>query len=138
MSALLALVFAAAPHPFAATAAFVPARGKAPAAVQVFFTPSDPDVRVNEEPAPRLELGPTQAVLVDRQPPAPRKAFAFDPETARYLDPALPVVFPVAVAPSAPKGRHEVPVRVVYFYCSKREGWCRKGAADLEVTVKVP
>jgi hypothetical protein len=139
MATLLASLLAAAgASHFAVKAAFVPARGRAPAAVQVFFSPTDPDVRVNEEPAPRLHLSPDQKVLVDRQPPPSRATFAFDPETARYLDPAVPVVFPVALAPSAPRGTHAATGRVVYFYCSKREGWCRKGGVDVEVEVTVP
>ncbi len=46
-------------------AAFVPpAKAGGPASVAVTFTPRDPDVRVNEEPAPRLKLDPEQGVLI--------------------------------------------------------------------------
>ena len=27
---------------------------------------------------------------------------------------------------------------VTYFYCSKREGWCRKGTSEVAFTVAVP
>ena len=27
--------------------------------------------------------------------------------------------------------------KVVYYYCSKREGWCRKGTDDVEFVVDV-
>jgi hypothetical protein len=109
-----------------------------PGAVSVLFSPTDPDVHINEEPAPRLKLAPGQGVLVDRQAPAPTRAADFDPEKTRYLDLAKPVRFPVALAPKAPKGKQELAAKVVYFYCSKREGWCRRGTAEVEFTVEVP
>jgi hypothetical protein len=109
-----------------------------PGAVNVLFSPTDPDVHINEEPAPRLKLEPGQAVLVDRQPSAPARAADFDPEKTHYLDLAKPVRFPVAIAPKAPKGKQELTANVVYFYCSKREGWCRRGTALVEFTVEVP
>jgi len=56
-----------------------------------------------------------------------------------YLFPlALPLVFPVAIAKGAPKGTQSVAATVTYFYCSKREGWCRKGNSEIAVTVNVP
>lgn len=138
-----AFVFAVAageaPRHFDVAASFVPPKepgGKG--AVSVLFSPTDPDVHINEEPAPRLKLDPGQVVLVDRQTPAPAHAADFDPEKARYLDLAKPLRFPVAIAPKAPKGKQEATAKVVYFYCSKREGWCRRGTADVEFTVEVP
>jgi hypothetical protein len=106
--------------------------------VAVTFAPLDPDVHVNLEPAPRIKLDPAQRVLVDKQPPPPSRVATFDPETTRYLDPALPVYFPVALVAGAPKGSQSVKATVTYFYCSKREGWCRKGTAELNVPVSVP
>jgi hypothetical protein len=44
----------------------------------------------------------------------------------------------VAFAAGAPKGDKTVKATVVYFYCSSREGWCRRGSADVEVPVSVP
>ena len=59
---------------FTVSAAYVPpAKPKAAASVAVTFIPADPDVKINQEPAPRLKLDPEQVVLVDRQPPAPRR-----------------------------------------------------------------
>src|SRR5262245_33319523 len=116
----------AGPH-FNVSAAFVPAEAKgADASIAVHFAALDPDVHVNETPAPRLKLDPAQSVLVDKQKPGPSKPEAFDPETAKYLDLSAPVLFPVALSPTAPKGSQAVQVTVTYFYCSKREGWCRK------------
>ena len=132
-----ALLQAGVPH-FEVAAAFVPARRPgANAGVAVTFQPLDPDVRVNESPAPRLKLDLLQAVLVDRQPPAPGNVPDYDPCTARYLDLAKPVLFPVALAKGAPKGDQVVKGSVVFFYCSQRESWCRRGTAEIEIPVTV-
>jgi len=139
---LVALVPAAAlgapARHFDVTAAFTPAKtASASAAVAVTFRALDPDVRVNETPAPRLKLDLAQAVLVDKQAPPSSQVPDYDPLTARYLDTAKPVLFPVAIAPTAPKGAHEVKASVVYFYCSTREAWCRRGTVDVLVPVDV-
>jgi hypothetical protein len=126
------------PQYFVVSAAFeaAPKPGKS-AAVAVTFSGTDVDVHINEEPAPRLRLEPTQTVLLDKQPPPSGSGPDFDPDTARYLDLAKPVRFPVAIAPEAPKGEHPVKATVVYFYCSKREAWCRRGTAEIEIAVPV-
>jgi hypothetical protein len=134
----LAALLAAGPQHFTLSAHFEPQAAGKPAAVAVTFTGIDPDIHMNEEPAPRLKLSPVEAVLVDKQAPPSGKAPAFDPETARYLDLSKPVRFPVAVAPAAAKGSQTVKATVVYFYCSKREGWCRRGSTEIEVPVPVP
>jgi hypothetical protein len=128
----------AGPH-FNVRAAFVPpaARG-ADGAVAISFAALDPDVRVNEEPAPRLKLDEAQSVLVDRQKQGPSRGEAFDPEKVKYLDLSAPVLFPVALSPGAVAGAQFVKATLTYFYCSKREGWCRKGTAALDVPVTVP
>ncbi len=133
------LVQAGPPQHVDVEAAFVPAKAGSGAAVAVWLRPKDPSVRVNEEPAPRIVLDPAQALLVDRvvPPPAPAEGAA-DSGTARYLDPDVPVRFPVAVAAGAPKGLGSVRATVSYFYCSKTAGWCRKGSTAVEFSVKVP
>jgi hypothetical protein len=103
--------------------------------VAVTFVPRDPDVKINEEPEPRLKLDPAQAVLVDKQRPPSGTVKSYDPDTAAYLDLSRPVSFPVALAKGAPKGRRTVTATVTYFYCSKREGWCRKGTTEVEFVV---
>jgi hypothetical protein len=121
-------------------AAFVaPPNAGAPGSVAVTFTPRDPDVRVNQEPPPRLKLDPAQGVLDYRPParPASTPAPDFDPQTARYLEPAIPYAFPVSIKPGAAKGAHRVKGSVTYFYCSKSAGWCRKGSAEVNVPVTV-
>jgi hypothetical protein len=138
---LLLLVAASAvgPQHFDVEAAFeAPTRPGTTGAIAVTFAPRDPDVHINEEPAPRLKLDLEQSALLDKQPAPSKTVTTFDPDTARYVDVKKPVRFPVAFAPGAPKGPQSVKASVVYFYCSQREGWCRRGTADLEVAVTVP
>jgi hypothetical protein len=135
---VLGPLFVAGPQHFLLTASFeAPAKAGQPAAVAVTFSGTDPEIHINEEPAPRLKLDPLQAVLLDKQPPPSGKGPDFDPETARYLDLSRPVRFPVAIAPQAPKGAQSVKATVVYFYCSKRDGWCRRGATEIEIPLVV-
>jgi hypothetical protein len=115
-----------------------PAKAGANGAVAVTFTPKDPDVHVNRDPAPRLKLDPEQRVLVDKQPPPPRRGGSADVEAAGFFEPDTPVSFPVAPGPGLAPGEHEAKGTVTYFYCSKREGWCRKGTAEIEIPVTVP
>ena len=138
MTALVATLLAAAGASsyVSVNAEFVPAKSGADAHVAVWLSPRDGDVHVNEEPAPRLKLEPEEAVLVDKQKP-PARAPVYDAENPKYLDPALPVNLPVAIKPTAPKGRHTVKAKVTYFYCSKRDGWCRKGTDDVAFPVDV-
>jgi len=137
--ALIPAVALAAPaRHFEIAASFqAPKKSGGQGSVAVSFRPLDPDVRVNESPAPRLKLDLAQTVLVDRQAPPLGQVPAYDPLTARYLDTAKPVLFPVAIAPTAPAGAHSVKASVVYFYCSTREAWCRRGTVDVLVPVDV-
>jgi hypothetical protein len=135
--ALPALLLLLTPPKHFDVAAEYQAGAKRQGSVAVTFKAKDPDVVINEIPAPRLALDPGQTVLVDKQGPPP-KVHAPDAGDGKYLDLSLPVVFPVALAEGASKGLQDVPGKVTYFYCSKREGWCRKGAADVDIAVKVP
>lgn len=133
-----ATVSSGAPRHFEVVASLVLAGGAgSDGAVAVSFRALDPDLQLNESPAPRLRLDLAQTVLLDRQPPAKGDVPDYDPLTARYLDLARPVLFPVALSPTAPKGQQAVKATVVYFYCSKREAWCRRGTAEVEIPVTV-
>ena len=136
---VLLAALGAAPRHFDVLAAFEPAKKPGGVAhVAVSFSPLDPDVHINEDPPPRLKLDVDQAVLVDKQPPPPDKVSDWDPDNPRYLDLGKPVRFPVVFAAAAPKGERTVKATVVFFYCSTREGWCRRGSSDVEVPVSVP
>jgi hypothetical protein len=115
-----------------------PAKAGANGAVAVTFDTKDPDVHVNRDPSPRLALDPDQRILVDKQPPRTRRGGSADVEAAGFYDAGDPVSFAAALSPGAPKGEHEVKGTVTYFYCSKRDGWCRKGTTEIEIPVAVP
>lgn len=132
-----AVTTSAAESHFALSATYEPAAKGKHGAVVVTFSPTDPDVKINEEPAPRLLLDPMQAVLDDKQGP-PKPGTVADPEKVKALDLTRPVRFPVALRAAAPSGEQPVTAHVQYFYCSKREGWCRKGKTEVEFSVKVP
>ena len=117
------------PH-FAVSAQFRPGKAAGTGEVAVTFAPKDPDVKINTTPPPRLKLDEGQKVLAEKT--APRKADAPD---EKYLDLTFPVVFPVAVT-SPLQGEQTVKGALTYYYCSHREGWCRKGTADVEIPVK--
>jgi hypothetical protein len=132
------LLLAAGSAPFVTVSAtYMPPVKGSEATVAVQFTPTDPNIRVNEDPAPRLKLGPEQQILAEKPRPEAGKARPAPGET-RYLDTAVPVVFPVLVKPGAAAGVHALKASVTYFYCSKSEGWCRKGTSDVSLDVRVP
>ena len=122
------------PLHFDVTAAYSSRRAGA-GEVAVRFVARDPDVKINEHPAPKLKIesGP----LAVAAPPAAGDSKPAPAEPGRYLDLTLPVTFPVTVAAGTARGEHPAAGTVTYFYCSKREGWCRKGTAPVSLTVAV-
>jgi len=134
-------LFESAPKPthFDVTATFIPARRNASGEVAIQFVAKDPDVKVNELPAPRLKLeaGPA-TVAAPARPAAKAMGGPAGAGPGHYLDLTLPVTFPVTLAPGTPRGSHDAKGTVTYFYCSKREGWCRKGTAAIEFPITVP
>lgn len=113
-----------------------PAKIGAPANIVVEFKKKDPDVNINEEPAARLKFAPGAPLVA---PPPPKGSGVIpDPANARYLDLSKPVRFPVTLAEGALKGLSTVKTTVSYFYCSKRENWCRKGTAEFDLAVVLP
>jgi len=123
------MVAGTSPH-FDVAAEYRPGKVAGTGEVAVTFAPKDPDVKINAAPAPKLKLDETQKVLVEKT--APHKPGT---PSEKYLDLTFPVVFPVAVASPA-KGGETVKGALTYYYCSHREGWCRKGTADVEIPVK--
>jgi hypothetical protein len=117
------------PH-FAISAQYRPGKAAGTGEVAVTFAPKDPDVKINTTPPPRLKLDEGQKLLAEKT--VPRKDGAPD---EKYLDLTFPVVFPVAVTGPL-QGEQTVKGALTYYYCSHREGWCRKGTADLEIPVK--
>ena len=121
---------------FEVSAAFTskgPGRGE----VAVTFLGKDADVHINEVPAPRLKVEPGQVLQEVAPSPAPAGKEGGGP-SSKYLDITWPVVFPVTVGRAPAAGPQTVKANVTYFYCSKREGWCRKGTAPVEFPVTLP
>jgi hypothetical protein len=114
-----------------------PAKPGAPATIVARLFPRSADLRVNELPAPRLRLEP-QSVLIDRQPEASTHVPVVDPEFARYLDTAEPLRFAVASDARVPRGTYTVPASLTFAYCSRKQGWCRKGVERIELQVTIP
>jgi hypothetical protein len=145
LALLPTVLLADGPRHFSVVASFVPAKkAGGVASVAARFRALDPDLRLNESPAPRLKLDLEQTVLVDRQSSANGRSASggavaadYDPLTARYHDLATPVLFPVAVAATAARGEQMVKASVVFFYCSQREAWCRRGVSEIEIPVVV-
>jgi hypothetical protein len=113
-----------------------PAKKGATPSIVVEFKRKDPDVNINEDPAARIKFAPGSPLVA----PAPPKSSGVipDPAQAHYIDLSKPLRFPVTVAPAAAKGLSTVKTTVSYFYCSKRENWCRKGTADFDLAVVLP
>lgn len=134
---LAALVLSAGSAPLVTlSATYLPPVKGAEATIAVQFSPTDPNIRVNEDPAPRLKLDQEQQILAEKAASARRPRPAVG--EAHYLDPSVPVAFPVLLKAGTGPGEHTVKATVTYFYCSKSEGWCRKGLADISVPVRVP
>ena len=121
------------PH-FEVMAAYeAPTKKGGPASIVFEFKKKDPDVNINEDPAPRIKFAPGSPLVA---PPPPKSSGVIpDPANAHYLDLVRPVRFPVTFAPDAAKGLSTVKTTMSYFYCSKRENWCRKGTAEFDLAV---
>jgi hypothetical protein len=118
----------ASPH-FAVSARFRPGKTAGSGEVAVTFEPKDPDVHINTNPGPRLKLDGGQKLLGEKPGAKPSVG------SGKYVDTTFPVVFPVTVLAPV-KGEQAVKGSLTYYYCSQREGWCRKGTAELEIPVK--
>ena len=125
------------PTHFDVTASYAPRRAGA-GEVAVRFVARDPDVKINESPAPKLKLEEGPVVVVPPAPARPAAQRGEGDKPAAYLDLTLPVAFPVTVAPGTAKGAHDARGTVTYFYCSKREHWCRRGVTEIAFSVTVP
>jgi hypothetical protein len=122
---------------FEITAAYeAPARKGAAQHLVFQFKQKDPDVFVNEDPAPRIKFAAGAPLVA---PPPPKSSGVIpDPANVKYLDLAKPVRFSVTTAPDASQGMSRVKTTLSYFYCSKRENWCRKGSSDFDLAVVLP
>lgn len=99
---------------FEVTSAYdAPTKKGASANLAFEFKQKDPDVHINEEPAPRIKFA-VGAPLV--APPPPKSSGVIpDPANAKYLDLAKPESFAVTVAPDAVKGMSRVKTTLFVF-----------------------
>lgn len=113
----------------------VPSKKGGPGHLVFEFRQKDKDVYINEEPAPRVKVGPGSPIVA----PKPKgSGLVPDLENVKYLDLTKPVRFAVTSAKDAPQGLSRVKTTLSYFYCSKRENWCRKGTAEFDLAVVLP
>jgi hypothetical protein len=124
------------PH-FDVSAAYeAPARKGAAGHIVFEFKKKDPDVNINEDPAPRIKFASGSPLVA---PPPPKSSGDIpDLANARYIDLSKPLLLPVTVVPGAAKGLSMAKTTLSYFYCSKRENWCRRGTADFDLAVALP
>lgn len=136
ISRALALMLLAAPlasageAPFLVTAEWEPGSAKRPGAVVLRFSPDADDLRVNRVPAPRLEWPQGVAAEPVSAPGETRPASAA-PGDPQYLADGEAYRLYFATAPT--KGMVEG--KVVFFYCSKNAGWCKKGVSPVSLAL---
>lgn len=136
ISRALALLILTAPlagageAPFLVTALWEPGSAKRPGAVVLRFSPDAEDLRVNRVPAPRLEWPQG----VDAEPasaPGEARPVSAAPGDPQYL--AAGEAFRLYFVTAPAKGRVEG--QVVFFYCSKNAGWCKKGVSPVSLAL---
>ena len=81
-----------------------------------------PPMTVQVEGAPGIEWDRTRQLPKDGKPV----------EGSQYFGKILPVEFTYTLAPSA---RPEARVKVTYFYCSKKDGYCAREVKPLVVSL---
>lgn len=136
LTAALAVLFittaAAQQNPHVRIEAKAPSAMKAGAAqdVKITFRPTK-GIHINLDPSPEIETAKASVVATIGTLSASKDAHG-------YLNAAKPAVVPVTIAADAPKGRQTLKLRIVYYLCSDKEGWCNRDeqTIDIPVTVK--
>lgn len=136
VSRALALMILAAPlagageAPFLVTAQWEPASARRPGAVVLRFSPDAEDLRVNRVPAPRLEWPQGSGAEPVAAPGETRPASAVVGDPQYLADgEAYRLYFAAAPAQGVVEGK------VVFFYCSKNAGWCKKGVSPVSLAL---
>lgn len=134
--ALALMILAAAPlagaaeAPFLVTAEWEPGSTKRPGAVVLRFSPDAEDLRVNRVPPPRLEW-PQGVRAAPAVAPGETRPVSTAPADPQYLADGEAYRLYFATAPT--KGMVEG--KVVFFYCSKNAGWCKKGVSPVSLAL---
>jgi hypothetical protein len=94
-------------------------------------------VRINRYPQVRLQVAAREGIVgaaeaaVGSERPLPPEAGG-----SKYFETVDPVVLDLAIDPRAPKGRHEIPGKLVYYYCVG-ESFCAPARVAVEIPVTV-
>lgn len=133
MMLLAAPLAGAGEAPFLVTAQWEPGSAQRPGAVVLRFSPDAEDLRVNRVPAPRLEWPQGVAAVPASAPGETRAVSAVSaaPDDPQYLADGEAYRLYFATAPT----RGVVEGKVVFFYCSKNAGWCKKGVSPVSLAL---
>ncbi len=108
------------------------------AEVTLRITPN-PGIKVNRYPRIKLDVpaedglvAAASASIGSDAPPPPDQL-----ETNYYKTGVDPVHLKLRIGAQAPKGRHELPARVTYFYCVAASGYCAPAKAPITIPVTV-
>lgn len=94
---------------------------------------------VNEIPPLSIELAekaPLVLLKTKAEPDTTRKAWLTQ-AGYQILDTSKPLVFPAVVAKKAPVSKTSVRLKVTYYYCSDKEGWCSFKTVEVPVRLVV-
>jgi hypothetical protein len=86
-----------------------------------------PKIKLVVAEQPNL-VGAVEGALGNSEPPPDDKL------DANYFTKIDPLTLSLSIADAAAKGRHEIPARLIYFYCVAASGYC----APARVQVKIP
>ena len=100
-----------------------------PQNLMILFHPKK-GIHINVEPAITITVEKNQVAESMGKITAPKDANG-------YLDASKPVLVSMTPSTTAPKGKHTLKMKVVYFLCSDAEGWCNRDEQSLDVPVTV-
>ena len=76
-------------------------------------------------------MGAAEGVLgTNEAPPA-------DKMDTNYFKTIDPVTLTLPVAGDAPAGKHEIPAKLIYYYCVAASGYCAPARVQLKIPVTV-
>lgn len=91
---------------------------------------------INPQPSFSIEFSPCEGIVFSK------KTFTdsdlgieiLEEMGEEYLNLKNPLEIPFTVSPDAAKGKHILEGKIIYFACSKEEGWCMKNSSKFTVT----
>jgi len=106
-------------------------------AVSLRLSPID-GVKINRYPRVRLKIDPAEGLVDaaegsvgnDKAPPPGQME-------KNYFKKVDTVELTLSIDPAAPKGTHEIPAKLSYFYCVAASGFCAPKSVPVEITIRV-